>query len=289
MPMREPGNYRRGSCSSAGLRYARSVTSGQALAPAFGTLLKEWRARRRISQLALAAEADVSARHIGFMEVGRSNPSREMVLRLADRLSVPLRERNAMLVAAGYAPVYRQRSLEDTEMQPVREAVELVLAGHDPYPAVAVDRYWNVVQTNTAASVFTELVDPRMLEPPINVYRVSLHPDGLASAVGNFPEYAAHLLARLRQDIDTSGDPDLAALLREVESYPTVRGLPPHADVRQAVVLPMRLRHGDEDLALFTTITVFGTPVDVTVAEMAIESFFPADAETARFLRGRAA
>jgi transcriptional regulator with XRE-family HTH domain len=281
-------NYLRGSCAATTARYARPMTSTQTVPPPFGELLRDWRGRRRLSQLDLAAEAEVSSRHISFIESGRSQPSRDMVLRLAERLDVPLRERNALLVAAGFAPVYAQRPLDAPEMSSVREAIELVLFSHEPYPAIAVDRYWNVVRTNATAPLLLEGVSPELLGPRLNVYRVSLHPDGLAGRVENFEEYAGHLLERLRRDIAISGDPELIALLAEVEGYGTLPNTDRHA-TGSSVVMPMRLRHGDTVLNLFTTIAVFGTPIDITVAELAIESFFPGDEATAEFLGDLAA
>lgn len=248
---------------------------------AFGDLLRGWRERRRLTQMELAQRADVSARHLSFLETGRSNPSRQMVLNLAAHLEIPLRERNQLLTAAGFAPVYPRTPLDAPEMDAVRSAIDQVLAGHEPYPALAVDRYWNIVSMNAAAALFAEDVDPALLGPPPNVYRLSLHPDGLAPRVINFAELAHHLLHRLRHDVAVSADPDLAALLEEVGSYPTVRELGRPAATHDAVVVPVRLRHPRGELSLFTTVATFGTPVDVTVAELALETFFPADAETA--------
>lgn len=247
----------------------------------FGDLLRDWRGRRRMTQLDLGAAADVSARHLSFLETGRSGPSREMALELGEALGLPLRERNVLLVAAGFAPAFPRRSLDAPELAAVQQAVATVLGGHEPYPAVAVDRYWNVVSMNRAAAVFAEGIPDELLGPPTNTYRVSLHPDGLAPRVINFPEFAHHLVARLRHDAEVSADPELVALLEEVEAYPTVRELPRVAPPASAVVTPVRLRHPRGELAMFTTIVTFGTPVDVTVAELAIETFFPMDAATA--------
>ncbi len=252
----------------------------------FGSLLREWRQRRRLTQLELSLTADVSTRHLSFLETGRANPSREMVLELADHLEIPLRERNVLLTAAGYAAAYPRRSLDAPEMRPVRAAIQQVLEGHEPYPAIAVDRYWNLVSMNRAAAVLAADVDQELLDPPANVYRMALHPRGLAPRVVNFAEFAHHLLARLRHDVTVSADPDLAALLGEVEAYPTVRAIGrAHAADPGAVVVPVRLRHPHGELAMFTTVATFGTPGDVTVDELALETFFPADAETAGRLR----
>jgi transcriptional regulator with XRE-family HTH domain len=262
-----------------------------------GPLLRSWRQRRRLSQLDLALEAGVSARHLSFIETGRSRPSAEMVLHLADELGVPLRERNQLLLAAGYAPRYGQRTLDEPEMKPVRDAVELVLAGHEPYPAVVVDRTWNMVATNRAVALLTEGVAPQLLEPPVNVLRVSLHPDGLAPRIANLDEWRGHLLERLGRQVATTGDADLAALYDELSAYagperdgrasgagsagPAAAGGP-----ASEIVIPLRVRAGDGELAFFSTVTTFGTPVDVTVSELAIESFFPADAATADAVAG---
>lgn len=257
-------------------------------ATTFAELLRGWRERRRLTQLDLSIAAEVSTKHVSFLETGRSAPSRGMVLRLAETLELPLRERNVLLAAAGFAPAYGNRPLDAPEMQPVRRAIDQVLAGHEPYPAVAVDRCWNVLQMNAAGALLADGVAPELLGPPPNVYRVSLHPDGLASRVVNFAEVAHHLLARLRHDTAVSADPELAALLREVEAYPTVRRLGSVAPSAGGVVLPLRLRHPRGELALFTTVATFGTPVDVTVDELALETFFPADGETARRLHALA-
>ena len=256
---------------------------------AFGPVLRDWRERRRLSQQELSLAADVSARHLSFLETGRSQPSRKMVLSLADHLEVPLRERNDLLAAAGFAPVYPQRPLDAPEMRSVRAAVDQILEGHEPYPAVAADRWWNVLAANRPIAALTAAVDPALLGPPLNVYRVTLHPDGLAPLIVNLPELAYHLVERLRHDARTTGDPQLLALLDEVEAYPTVRGLPRHIDTPEGVVVPMRLRHPQGELAMFTTITTFGTPADVTVAELALELFYPLDSATAERLRAVAA
>jgi transcriptional regulator with XRE-family HTH domain len=256
---------------------------------AFGDLLRSWRERRRFTQMDLAMTADVSTRHLSFLETGRANPSREMALVLAEHLEVPLRERNELLHAAGFTPVYPRRSLDAPEMAPVSDAIETILHAHEPYPAVAVDRYWDVVEMNSAAVLFADGVDPDLLGPPINVYRLSLHPSGLAPRIANFPVFAHHLLRQLRHDVAVSADPDLGALLEEVTAYPDVRQLARRAEVPGTVVIPMRLRHPTGELALFTTIATFGTPVDVTVAELALETFFPADAATAHRLTDLAA
>lgn len=253
-----------------------------------GDLLRDWRRRRRMTQLDLALEAGVSARHLSFVETGRSRPSAEMVLQLAEQLDVPLRDRNALLLAAGYAPAYGQRGLDEPEMGPVREALDQVLEGHEPYPAVVVDRHWGMVAGNSAVALLTEGVAPEVLEPPINVLRVSLHPDGVAPRIVNLPEWRAHLLDRLGRQAVSTGDPALASLYDELSELP---GGGAHAGLdfeAGAIAVPLRLRVGDAVLAFISTMTTFGTATDITVAELSIESFFPADAPTAAAVRAYA-
>lgn len=247
----------------------------------FGALLRGWRLRRRLSQLELSAESGVSSRHLSFLETGRASPSRDMVLRLAEWLDVPLRERNMLLTAAGYAPTYDRRSIDAPEMAAVNAAIQTILSGHEPNPAIALDRYWNIIMTNQAGGLLSAGVPDHLLTPTANVYRISLHPDGLAERIVNFAEFAHSLLARLRHDVTVSADPELTALLAEVEGYAMLRTAPPVIPERGAVVL----RSPDGPLSFFTTITTIGTPVDITVAELAIETFFPADETTARRLK----
>ena len=254
-----------------------------------GSLLREWRQRRRLSQLDLALGAEVSARHLSFIETGRSVPSRQMVLHLAQRLEVPLRERNALLLAAGYAPAFRARPLSDPALDAARQAVELVLAGHEPYPAIAVDRHWSLLASNRAAARLLTGVAPALLEPPANVLRLSLHPDGVAPRIKNLPEWRAHLFARLAHQVEVTADPALADLLAELRAYPAPDGPPPGAEADPAgVVVPLRLAGPAGTLSFISTTTVFGTPVEVTLSELAVEAFFPADAATAAYLRAAA-
>jgi transcriptional regulator with XRE-family HTH domain len=248
----------------------------------FGTMLRTWRATRRMSQLELASAAGVSSRHLSFIETGRARPSREMVVHLAEHLDVPLRERNSLLNAAGFAALYRETALSAPEMEQARAAIDLVLQQH-PYPAIAVDRKWDLVNANDRAFDLVTDVDPALLGPPMNVYRVSVHPDGLRPRIDNFDEYADHLLSRLQHQVAVSADPELVELLDEIRglvgrTHPNVH-VPP-----SQVLLPMRLRSGDRVLSFMSTISVFGTPVDITLAELAIELFFPADPETAAYL-----
>jgi transcriptional regulator with XRE-family HTH domain len=253
--------------------------------PAVGALLRDWRQRRRLTQMDLALEADVSARHLSFIETGRSTPSAEMVKHLAEQLDVPLRERNELLLAAGYAPAYGQRNLDEPEMGPVREALERVLKGHEPYPAVVVDRHWGMVAGNSAIPLLTAGVAEHLLEPPVNVLRLTLHPEGMAPRIANLPEWRAHLLDRLGRQVVTSGDPALAALHEELIGLPGGEG--GHAPDLAAgeIAVPLRIRHGDAELRFISTYTTFGTAVDVTVSELSIEAFFPADELTAQALR----
>jgi len=265
------------------------VTSAAHVHRPVGELLREWRERRRLSQLALALEAEVSARHLSFVETGRSRPSRDMILHLAEKLEVPLRERNHLLLAAGYAPIYGETVLDSPRLEAVRAAVRQVLAGHEPYPAVVVDRGWNLVDANRSVALFTSGVPRELLAPPTNVLRVSLHPDGMAPRIANLGEWRAHLLGRLRRQVALTADPALATLYDELRAYPCDQPAPEiELPEPGAVVAPLRLRHDGRELAFFSTVATFGTPLDVTVAELVIESFFPADADTAAALRARA-
>lgn len=253
-----------------------------------GDYLREWRQRRRMSQLDLACEADISTKHLSFLETGRSLPSRDMVLHLADRLEVPLRERNVLLLAAGYAPVFPERALADPALQAARKAVDLVLKGHEPYPAVAIDRHWTLVAGNAAIPPLLAGVDPTLLKPPVNVLRLSLHPAGLAPRIVNLAEWRAHLLERLRRQIDVTADAVLIALVSELRDYPAPRAPGPRPAAEQdyaGVAVPFQLATDGGVLSFFSTTTVFGTPVDVTLSELALESFFPADPATADALR----
>ncbi|HYD68596.1 helix-turn-helix transcriptional regulator [Azospirillum sp.] len=256
-------------------------------APSVGDLLRTWRQRRRLSQLDLACEANISTRHLSFLETGRSRPSREMILHLAERLELPLRERNMMLVAAGFAPVFPERPLSDPALGAARRAVDLVLAGHAPYPALAVDRHWNLIAANETTQRLMAGAAPALLQPPVNVLRLSLHPDGLAPRIANLPEWRAHLLTRLARQVEITADPVLAALMEELKGYPVPASARPHTDYG-GVVVPFRLMTDGGMLSFFSTTTVFGTPVDVTLSELALESFFPADPETAEALRAMA-
>ena len=250
-----------------------------------GDLLREWRQRRRLSQLDLALQANVSSRHLSFVETGRSRPTSEMILHLAEHLDVPLRDRNVLLLAGGYAPAYAERGLAEPELKAVRDALRKVLAGHQPYPAVVVNRWWELVDANPGIALFTSRVAPEMLEPPVNVLRLSLHPDGMAPRIANLPQWRAHLLARLHRQAQATGDQRLTDLYDELAAYPGGEsGKPPPAT---DVVVPLRYRSDEAELSFISLTAVVGTPMDITVEELAIESFYPADESTAQALSGR--
>jgi transcriptional regulator with XRE-family HTH domain len=256
-----------------------------------GDKLRAWRQRRRLSQLDLALEAEISQRHLSFVESGRAAPSREMVLRLAAALDVPLRERNALLLAAGYAPVYPERPLDAPDMAAARDAVERILRAHMPFPALAVDRHWNIVAANDAvAPLLAGVEDPALVAPPVNGMRLSLHPKGLAPRIANLPQWRAHLLERLRRQVDASGDRALAALLEEVRSFGAgAADGPAGAEAAEdGIAVPMELDTPRGRLSFLSTTMVFGTPTEVTLSELAIEAFYPADAETAALLAAAA-
>ncbi|HVL57106.1 MAG TPA: helix-turn-helix transcriptional regulator [Burkholderiaceae bacterium] len=254
-----------------------------------GELLRDWRQRRRLSQLELAELADVSPRHVSFVETGRSVPSRELLIRIATRLDVPLRERNALMIAAGYAPIYPQRPLSDRALAMARDAVRLVLNGHEPYPALAVDRHWTMVDANAPVARLVSDADPQLLAPPVNVLRLSLHPRGLAPRIANLAQWRAHLLERLQAQIAATGDATLIGLLRELRDYPAPALRPGELPAQAgAIVVPLQLDTGAGVLSMISTTTVFGSPVDVTLSELAIEAFFPSDAASAELLRSLA-
>jgi transcriptional regulator with XRE-family HTH domain len=249
--------------------------------PPVGAMLRNWRVRRRLSQLDLSSRTGVSTRHLSFLETGRARPSRDMVLHLAEELDVPLRARNHLLLAAGFAPAYAERPLQDPDMSPVREAVDLVLAAHEPHPVVVVDRRWQLVTANRSVSLLTAGCAPGLLEPPVNVLRLSLHPTGMAPRILNLAQWRSHVLHRLAREVAATADPWLAELHRELSALPGGRDPTP----ANGVAVPLRLRHGDSELAFLSTVTTFGTAVDITAAELSIEAFLPADAHTADVLR----
>jgi transcriptional regulator with XRE-family HTH domain len=267
---------------AAAVRKTGAVTAADVQAPTFGSALREWRQRRRLSQLDLAIEADVSARHVSFIETGRSSPSRAMVLRLADVLDVPLREQNQLLLAAGLAPEYGERSLDDPDMAAVRAGIERVVNAYNPFPCVVVDRGWQLVMANGGAGVLLDGVAPSLLEQP-NALRIALHPDGLAPRIRNLAQWRHHLIERLRRETAVSGSTELSALLAEIESYPG--GFAESHDLG-GVAVPMALYTSSGQLLTFlSTVTTFGTARDLTAAELSIEAFLPADDTTAAALR----
>ncbi|MBP1859079.1 helix-turn-helix domain-containing protein [Rhizobium herbae] len=250
-----------------------------------GDLLRDWRQRRRLSQLALAIDADISQRHLSFLESGRALPSRDMVLRLTETLAVPLREQNAILMAAGFAPLYRDRPLDAPELAVARGVITRILDGHDPHPALAVDRHWTLLASNRAVGVLLAGVAEHLVSGPVNVLRVSMHPDGIAGRILNFSEWRSHILKRLMHDIDISADAQLAALLEELKSYPVPRDgavRRPDRSGHAGIAVPLVLASEAGPLSFLSTTTVFGTAVDITLSEVTIEAFFPADAATAK-------
>jgi transcriptional regulator with XRE-family HTH domain len=258
------------------------MTPAHTAHPPFGALMKEWRQRRRLSQLDLAIEADVSSRHVSFIETGRSAPSRAMVLRLADALDVPLREQNQLLMAAGLAPVYSERALEDPDMAAVRDGIAQVLKAYEPFPCLAVDRGWDIVATNAGAGLLLQGVAPHLLDPP-NALRISLHPEGLAPRIRNLGQWRHHVIGRLRREVTVSGSGGLSRLLDEIDSYP---GGFAHGTDLGGVVVPLELDGpGGATLTFLSTVTTFGTALDLTAAELSIEAFLPADEATAAALR----
>jgi transcriptional regulator with XRE-family HTH domain len=254
-----------------------------------GDHLREWRGKRRMSQLELASEAEISTRHLSFLETGRSQASREMLLHLSEQLDIPLRERNVMLVAAGYAPVFEERPLASPEMAAARQAVERVLKGHEPFPALAIDRHWQLVSANAAVGPLLAGVGEPLLKPPINVLRLSLHPGGLAPRIANLAEWRTHLLMRLRTQIEQTADAGQIDLLAELSKFPATNMLKPRIspprDETAGVFVPLQLVTDAGKLSFISTTMVFGTPIDVTLSELALECFFPADDATAQALQ----
>ncbi|MGB3288001.1 MAG: helix-turn-helix transcriptional regulator [Burkholderiaceae bacterium] len=252
-----------------------------------GDYLRVWRQRRGMSQLELALEAEISQRHLSFVESGRSRPSREMVLRLTERLDIPLRERNAVLLAAGFAPFFGEHSLDDPAMANARDAIEMILKGHEPFPALAVDRHWNLVMANDAlAPLLAGVEDQSLLAAPVNALRLSLHPGGLAPRIANLAEWRSHLLDRLRRQIAATRDDVLVGLMHELAAYPVGDDDSSVAPTDfGGVLVPLKLKTEAGLLSFLSTTTMFGTPRDVLLSEIAIEAFFPADAATRRILK----
>jgi transcriptional regulator with XRE-family HTH domain len=261
--------------------------------PEVGSLLRQWRERQRLTQLELALEAEISARHLSFVETGRSKPGREMLLRILEQLKVPFREQNRILLAAGHAPAYPERSLDDPDLAPVREALDVILSSHEPYPAVVVDRLWNMVTVNSAMLALAQgfEVDPELLDPPINVIRLGLHPRGLGPLFINLGDWHAHWLRRLERQLAATGDKQLASLIEEVAGYPVPESAhdSPSEVAAEELLGPVRVRTPDGDaLSFFGMFAGFDTPFEVTTSELAIELLFPADRTTAEALHERA-
>ena len=253
-----------------------------------GEQLREWRTRRRMSQMDLALDTEISTRHLSFIETGRSKPSAAMLQRIADCLEVPHRARNALLLAAGYAPDFQERPLDSPEMARMRAIVEHVLKGHEPYPALAVDRHWNMIAANDAIAILIEQVSPALLAPPVNVLRIALHPEGLAPQIVNYGMWRAHILHRLDLQIEASADPLLAALREEIAGY-AIEANDNEVGAVSSIAVPLVLDTVAGRISFVSTVTIFGTPVDITLSELAIEAFFPADGESAALLRKFAA
>ncbi len=255
----------------------------------FGNTLKAWRKQRRLSQLDLAGDADISTRHLSFLETGRSKPSRDMILHLAECLDVPLRERNGLLVAGGFAPIYAEHDFAGEGASAIRTAVDQILSAHEPYPALAMDRHWNMVAANNIVPLMLGGIDADLLQPPINLLRLSLHPMGLASRVANFTQWRDHLLDRLRRQIEVTADPELIALFDEAKRYhppePLTEIEDNGDDAINSLIVPLVLKTDAGMLRFISTTTVFGTPVEVTLSELAIETLLPADEATAQALR----
>ena len=251
----------------------------------FGDLLRRWRERRRLTQIDLALAANSSTRHLSYLETGRSQPSREMVLRLAEHLEIPLRDRNALLLAAGFAPAFRERSL--AELASARQAIERILQAHKPYPAFAIDRHWNVVISNNALPQLYEGCSAELLKPPVNAVRIILHPQGLGPRVVNFVEWRAHTIAVLQQQLETRADPVVDSLLAEVMSYPAPIGGVAAAtgDGPQRYATPLQIATRLGTVSFLNTNTIFGTPTDVTLSELALEMLFPADESTVAIVK----
>lgn len=245
-----------------------------------GSLIKVWRERRRKSQLDLALDAEISTRHLSFVETGRAKPSREMILLLAENLKIPLRERNKILITGGYAPQFSEKSFDDVSLASARQAIELILKGHQPFPALAIDRHWNMVAANETVPLMLEAVDAELLAPPVNVLRLSLHPKGLAQRIVNLYQWREHLISRLKKQVEDTADDRLEKLLEELSGYPFDKKKEKNAGFENGIVVPLQIESKFGTLSFISTTTVFGTPIDVTVSEIALETFFPADEMT---------
>lgn len=256
-----------------------------------GALLREWRARRRLSQLDLAYSAEISQKHLSFIELGRSQPSREMILRLAEELEIPLRERNILLTTAGFAAIYPERPLDDHSLKAARLAVDAILTALEPNPSFAVDRHWTLVATNRAAGIFMADVDRSLLAPPVNMLRLCLHPKGFTPQVVNYQQWRKNILDYLNKQIESTADQVLMRLYEDLKNYPQPKSTKNRERAAETdysgFAIPLHLTTREGELSFISTVTIFGTPIDVTVSELAIETFFPADEKTARILQSR--
>ncbi len=253
-----------------------------------GGLIRDWRQRRRYSQLDLACLANISARHLSFMETGRAQPSRQMLLLLAEHLDIPLRGRNELLLCAGYAPHYAEHALSDAPLHETHSAITALLAAHEPFPAMAVDGHWNLVHANRSLSLLLADVAPELLQAPVNVLRLGLHPQGLATRILNFSEWRAHLLQRLQRQYEQTADPWLLALYDELVAYPTPDGIPHLSRVNHTIAVPLQIGTHEGVLSLLSATMTFGTPLEVALSELVLEIFLPANADSAAILRNLA-
>ncbi len=253
-----------------------------------GALIRDWRLRRRYSQLALACLANISARHLSFMETGRAKPGRQMLLLLSEHLEIPLRQRNDMLLCAGYAPHYAEHAMDEAPLQQAHSAIKMLLRAHEPFPAMAVDGHWNLVHANRSLSLLLDGVAPELLQPPVNVLRLALHPLGLASRILNFGQWRAHLLHRLRRQYEQTANPRLLSLYDELVAYPSPDGGSDWAPVDHVIAVPLQLDTSHGVLSLLSATMSFGTPLEVALSELVMETFVPANSDSAGILRNLA-
>jgi len=274
------------SADSARVKISVMNTLGQSI----GTLLREWRQRRRLTQLELAAQANISTRHLSFLETGRAKPSRDLLLRFVETLQIPMRDRNALFHSAGFALPYAERPLVDPALTIARQAIDVILKAHEPLPAFAVDRHWTLVASNSGLRPYLGDIEPSLLVPPVNVLRLTLHPQGLAPRLGNYRQWRAHVLTKLRGQLNVSGDPTVSALLEELQNYPDPaptgeNGAGFVAEDWHHLVVPFQLITPGGLLSFYSTTTIFGTPLDVALSEISLECFYPADRATAEAFR----
>lgn len=259
-----------------------------------GTLVRHWRHQRSRSQLDVAYDIGVSPKHLSFVETGRSRPSPELINAIGIHLDIPLRERNTMLLAAGFAPRYQHTPLDDPAMAGIVESLQRLLDAHDPYPGLVLDRHWNVVLVNNGARALAAVVPEHLAGPPMNVFRASLHPGGLAAHTIDFDQWATYLLGQLHRLVTVTADPGLIEIEAEVTGYPNIVELRARTDwttpdATAELLIPYRLDVNGVQLSMFTTLTTFGTPRDITLDELAVELFFPNDAATTEHFHAAAA